>query len=61
MSKQLGKNAVISSVDRHRLIVVFRDNRDWLATAETLNIKRQTALNIMKMISTRNAEVGKSL
>ena len=37
------------NADRWRIIDAFTENRDWLAMAPTLNIKRQTAQSIIKV------------
>ena len=37
----------VSQVDRDRLVAAFRENRDWVTLAKNLNIKRQTARNII--------------
>ena len=42
-----GKYATISDLDRQRVISAFLEDRDWQEAAETLDIKRQTARNII--------------
>ena len=39
----------MSNVDRQRLTTAFQENRDWLALAENLGIKRTTAHNIINI------------
>ena len=42
-----GRYNMVTDVDRRRLVNAFQSNQDWLTLASNLNIKRQTARNII--------------